>query len=75
MTDTALNSLPTDKGSFTVRARGYATSAQERVSSAATATMDAAKDHPYAAAGIAVGVAAAVGGAAYAATRMGSSTH
>lgn len=75
MTDTALNTIPADKGSLTNRAREAASTAQEAVSSAALATVGAAREHPYAAAGIAVGVAAAVGGAAYAATRLGSSTH
>ncbi|MCD2316114.1 hypothetical protein LQ954_08125 [Sphingomonas sp. IC-11] len=61
------------KGSATLaeRARDAAGGAQARVTSATTATMDAAKGHPYAAAGIIAGVAAAVGGAAYAATRRG----
>jgi len=55
------------------RAREAASDAQERVSAAASATVEAAKDHPYAAAGIAAGVAAAVGGAVYAATQLGGS--
>ena len=62
MTDTALRTVPNhaDDRSLGDRARD-----------AANATIEAAKDHPYAAAGIAAGVAAAVGGAAYAATRLG----
>ncbi len=56
---------------LTERARDAASSAGERVTSAASATVEAAKDHPYAAAGIAAGVAAAVGGAVYAATQLG----
>ncbi len=55
------------------RAREAAAGAQERVSAAASATVEAARDHPYAAAGIAAGVAAAVGGAVYAATQRGTS--
>jgi len=53
------------------KARSAATTAQKKVSSAAGATASAAKEHPYAAAGIAAGVAAAVAGGAYAATRLG----
>jgi len=45
--------------------------AQGKVSSAANATIDAAKEHPYAAAGLAAGVAAAVAGGAYAASKLG----
>ncbi len=53
------------------RARDAATGAQARVSSATSATVDAARDHPYAAAGIVAGALAAIGGAAYAAKRAG----
>lgn len=54
------------------RARNAASGAQARVSSATSATVDAARDHPYAAAGIVAGAIAAVGGAAFAATRLSS---
>lgn len=56
------------------RARDAAQGAQARVSSATSATVDAAKSRPYAAAGIVAGAIAAIGGAAYAATRMSNST-
>ena len=52
--------------------RGFLQQAQQSVGSAANATMQAVKDHPVAAAAIAAGTAAAVGGAAYAATQMRS---
>ena len=70
MTNANTTGTTPENETLTDRAKGYAASAQEKVSSAASATLDAAKEHPYAAAGIAAGVAAAVGGAAYAATRM-----
>lgn len=60
--------------SLTDRARSAASGAQTRVSNATSATVDAAKDHPYAAAGIVAGAIAAVGGAAYAATRKSDGT-
>ncbi len=58
-----------DTGTLADRARHLAGDAQEKVSAATTATVDAAKEHPYATAGIVAGVAAAIGGAAYAASR------
>lgn len=57
---------------LTDRAKDAASAAQEKVTSAASATVEAAKGHPYAAAGIVAGVAAAVGGAVYAATTLGT---
>lgn len=56
------------------RARHAVQGAQARMSSASSATVDAAKSRPYAAAGIVAGAVAAIGGAAYAASRRGSST-
>jgi ElaB/YqjD/DUF883 family membrane-anchored ribosome-binding protein len=61
-----------DNATLTDRAKDVASTAQEKVTSAASATVEAAKEHPYAAAGIVAGVAAAVGGAVYAATSLGS---
>ncbi len=58
-----------DSATLADRARDVAGDAQEKVSSATTATVGAAKGHPYATAGIVAGVAAAIGGAAYAASR------
>lgn len=62
-----------DNATLAERAKDVAGTAQEKVTSAAAATVGAAKDHPYAAAGIVAGVAAAVGGAVYAATTLGAS--
>lgn len=59
----------TDK-SLADKAKDAAGVAQEKVVAAANATVGAAKDHPYAAAGIAAGVAAAVAGGAYAASKL-----
>lgn len=73
MTDTALNTMPeNDSTGLRDRARDYASGAQDRIASAGSATLDAAREHPYAAAGVVAGVAAAVGGLAYAATQLGS---
>lgn len=75
MTDTALNNVPeSESAGLRDRARGYASGAQDRIASAGSATLDAAREHPYAAAGVVAGVAAAVGGLAYAATQLGSGT-
>ena len=72
-TATQTNNASKSNATLADRARNAASGAQARVSSATSATVDAAKERPYAAAGIVAGVAAALGGAAYAATRMGSS--
>lgn len=58
------------KKSLTEKAQDAAKTAGEKVFSASSATVQAAKDHPYAAAGIAAGVAAAVAGAAIGATKL-----
>jgi hypothetical protein len=71
---TATQRTTQKNASLTDRARSAASGAQTRVSNATSATVDAAKDHPYAAAGIVAGAIAAVGGAAYAATRKSDST-
>lgn len=68
---THTNAGQKDSATLAERARSVAGGAQARMTSATNATMDAAKGHPYAAAGIIAGVAAAVGGAAFAATRRG----
>ncbi len=60
MTDTALSALPDVKDEQSIA---------ERARHAAAVTMETARIHPYATAGIAVAAAAAIGGAAYAATR------
>lgn len=70
---TATQRTTQKNASLTDRARSAASGAQARVSNATSATADAAKDHPYAAAGIVAGAIAAVGGAAYAATRKSDS--
>ena len=70
---TATQSNTQDNATIADRARDAASGAQARVSSATSATVGAAKDHPYAAAGIVAGALAAIGGAAYAATRSSSS--
>ena len=57
MTDTALKPLPDTEASDTTtadRAREAVGAAQEKVSAAAASVAGAAKDKPYAAAGIAV---------------------
>lgn len=66
---THTNAGQKDSATLAERARNAAGDAQARMNSATTATVDAAKEHPYATAGIIAGVAAAVGGAAYAASR------
>ncbi len=71
---TATQSNTQKNATLADRARDAASGAQARVSSATSATVDRAKDHPYAAAGIVAGALAAIGGAAYAATRSGSGT-
>ncbi|QNE31119.1 hypothetical protein F1C10_03610 [Sphingomonas sp. NBWT7] len=73
MTNAQKISGANDAASLTERAREAASSAGEKVAAAASSTVEAAKDHPYAAAGIVAGVAAAVGGAAYAATKLSDS--
>lgn len=50
-------------------AKSFIAQAQEKISGAVDATVEAVKEHPVAAAAIAAGAAAAVGGAAYAATQ------
>ena len=72
MTDTALKPLPDDKAqaSYADRARDAAGQAQEKVSAAAIAAVDAAKERPYAAAAIGAGVAAAVAGAAFGVAKL-----
>ncbi len=57
------------EASLAERARQAASGAQAKVSAATSATTGAVKDHPYATAGIVAGVAAAIGGAACAASR------
>jgi hypothetical protein len=51
--------------------KSFLASAQETVTGAFDATVEAVKEHPVAAAAIAAGTAAAVGGAVYAATQLG----
>ncbi len=63
-----------DTGSFADRARDAASGAGEKVTAAASSTVEKAKNNPYATAGIVAGVAAAVGGAALAATKLGGSS-
>ena len=73
MTDATQNKTgQDDNATLAERAKDVASTAQEKVTSAASATVEAAKEHPYAAAGIVAGVAAAVGGAVYAATTLGA---
>jgi ElaB/YqjD/DUF883 family membrane-anchored ribosome-binding protein len=62
-----------DTGSLTERARDAASGAGDKMTAAASSTMEKVKSHPYAAAGIVAGVAAAVGGAAFAASKLGGS--
>jgi hypothetical protein len=50
--------------------KSFLETAQEAISDAYEATVEAVKEHPVAAAAIAAGAAAAVGGAAYAATQL-----
>ena len=63
MTDTALNALPDVEEQQSIA---------DRARYAAAVTMEAARVHPYATVGIAVAAAAAIGGAAYAASRRTS---
>jgi hypothetical protein len=51
--------------------KSFLASAQETVTGALDATVQAVKEHPVAAAAVAAGAAAAVGGAVYAATQLG----
>jgi hypothetical protein len=51
--------------------KSFLETAQEAVTDAFEATVEAVKEHPVAAAAIAAGAAAAVGGAVYAATQLG----
>ena len=74
MTNAQKTGGATDAASLTERAREAASSAGEKVAAAASSTVEAAKERPYAAVGIVAGVAAAVGGVAYAATKLGGST-
>ena len=74
MTDTTLKSA-TDKARDVAMTAGEkvsaaASTASDKVTAAANATVEAAKEHPYAAAGIAVGVAAAVAGAVVGAQKL-----
>ncbi len=69
----ASNSGSDDSGSLAERAREAASGAGDKVSAAASSTVEKVKSHPYAAAGIVAGVAAAVGGAAFAASKLGGS--
>lgn len=52
--------------------KSFLETAQETVTGAFDATVEAVKEHPVAAAAIAAGAAAAVGGAVYAATQLGN---
>ncbi|MGJ3629368.1 hypothetical protein AB5I41_25475 [Sphingomonas sp. MMS24-JH45] len=76
MTDTTLKSLPdtdtpdTDASGTADRVREAATHAQEKVTAAATKTVESAKDKPYAAAGIVAGVAVAAAGVAYGVAKL-----
>lgn len=56
--------------SLTDKAKDAAATAQGKVAKAASSTVEAAKDHPVAAAGIAAGVVAAVAGGAFAASKL-----
>jgi carbonic anhydrase len=51
--------------------KSFLETAQEAITGAVEATVEAVKEHPVAAAAIAAGAAAAVGGAVYAATQLG----
>jgi hypothetical protein len=51
--------------------KSFLETAQEAITGAVDATVEAVKEHPVAAAAIAAGAAAAVGGAVYAATQLG----
>jgi hypothetical protein len=73
-TATQTNNASKSNATLADRARNAASGAQARVSSATSATVDAARERPYAAAGIVAGALAAIGGAAYAATRGSSGT-
>lgn len=69
MTEQTKTAAEADK-SFADKAKEAAATAQGKVTAAAGATVEAAKEHPYAAAGIVAGVAAAVAGAVVGATKL-----
>lgn len=73
MADSNSSSASNSGGATANRAteKSFLASAQETVSGAVEATVEAVKEHPVAAAAIAAGAAAAVGGAVYAATQLG----
>ncbi|RYE02649.1 MAG: hypothetical protein EOP61_07825 [Sphingomonadales bacterium] len=79
VTDTNTTNIANDAGSANESAvdtalegaRSFLETAQDAISSAVDATVEAVKENPVAAAAIAAGAAAAVGGAVYAATQLG----
>jgi hypothetical protein len=70
-TETSGNDAGSTPGT-SAETKPFLAQAQEAVGSAVDATVAAVKEHPVAAAAIAAGTAAAIGGAAYAASQLHS---
>lgn len=73
MTDTTTDSIKTPANDTIIeQAEGLFEQAKEKLTEALDATVDAVKEHPLAAVGIAAGAAAAVAGAAFGASKLRS---